>query len=175
MLKDETSPLTRGLRSSSAALNRALAGIALAALLLVASPASASNYYLVDLERFDKAQLASFSAQQVETTEQFLASALTERQRKALARKLKMSEEALLDFAKDCELMQIIGVGPKATRLLRLSGVTSAEDLATRKAEDLLVLVKKTNMEHKVTETDPNVSIVAYWIEQAARLPYRVN
>ena len=154
---------------------RLVALLSVCAVLVVSSMATASNYYLADLGRFGDPVVESFRKQGIETTEQFLAKALTDRARKALARQVKMKEAELLEFAKDCEFMQITGVGPKATRLLRASGVESVEDLASRKADELLATIKKTNAESKITETNPNLSVVEYWIEQAKKVPYHLK
>lgn len=143
--------------------------------MLVASVASASNYYLVDLERFDEAQVKLFDDAGIKTTEQFLAQALTDRARKALAPKVQMSATDLAEFARDCEFMQISGVGPKATKLLRSSGVASVEALSKADAATLLEKIKSVNAAEKITETNPTLSVVTYWIEHAAKVPYQVK
>ena len=149
--------------------------LVLSAVMVVGAVAEASNYYLEDIGRFEDAQVKLFKDNNIETTEQFLAAVLTLRQRKALAGKVNMTEAVLLEFAKDCELMQITGVGPRAARLLRASGIVSASDLAGRKPDELLHLIKLANSEQKLTQKDPTVSIVEYWIAQAAKVPYHLR
>lgn len=143
--------------------------------LMVSSVAFASNYYLSDLGRFEAAQLEVFDKNGIETTEQFLAQSLTSRARKALASRLKMSEAAVEEFARECEFLQITGVGPKAAALLRASGVSDVKALASEDPSVLLTAIKKTNAEKRITETNPTLSVVQHWITEAGKVPYHIK
>ena len=62
-----------------------------------ASTAQASHYYLTDLKRFETSQVVLFRDQGLQTTEHVLSATLTPQSRKALAAKVGLSEEVLLD------------------------------------------------------------------------------
>jgi predicted flap endonuclease-1-like 5' DNA nuclease len=140
-----------------------------------ADSVEASNYYLEDLGRFEEAQVKIFKSSDIETTEQFLAATLTQRQRKVLSSKVKLTEAELLEFAKDCELMQITGVGPRASRLLRAAGITGVGDLSERDPPELLQRIRLVNVQQRLTQKNPTVSVVKYWIVQASKVPYRLR
>jgi hypothetical protein len=142
---------------------------------LVSSVAMASNYYLTDLGRFDTAQVILFREAGVQTTEQVLEASLTPKARMALAAKVKLSEPQLTMFAQECEFLQINGVGPKAARLIQASGVKNVKDLAARKSTELLPLLVAANRQQRITETQPSLDLVQYWIEEAHRVPYHLK
>ncbi len=155
---------------------RTALGILVVCVMVAASAtATASNYYLTDLGRFDTAQVVKFRDAGVQTTEQVLESSLTEKARKLLSAKVGLTEAQVLALAQDCELMQINGVGPKAVTLLRAGGVKSVADLAGRKAADLLPLLAAANKREGFTDTDPSLDLVQYWIEEAKRVPYHLK
>lgn len=143
--------------------------------LALACTAYASNYYLTDLGRFDTAQVVKFRDAGVQTTEQVLEASLTPKARTALSKKVGLSEADVKSFALDCELMQINGVGPKAVKLIRAAGVKNVADLAGRKPAELLPLLVSVNSEQKITDTQPSMDLVQYWIEEAQRVPYHLK
>ena len=137
--------------------------------------ASASDYYLTDLARYETAQVVKFRDAGIQTTGQVLEATLTPKARAALAAKVGLSEDEALGLARDCELMQINGVGPKAATLLRAGGVKNVMDLSTRKPAELLNLLVAANKQQEVTETQPTLDLVQYWIEEAQRVPYHLK
>lgn len=140
-----------------------------------ASPAAASHYFLEDLERFSEDELAKLKRVGVETTEQFLVTALTKEGRAGLTRSTSMSEGDVLAFAVTCELLQVQGVGPKVAKMMHAAGVMGVDDLAGREAGALLERLKVANEGKKYVYADPPVELVRGWIERAAQTPHRVK
>jgi predicted flap endonuclease-1-like 5' DNA nuclease len=155
--------------------HRALGILVVCVVMALCVTASASNYYLTDLGRFETGQVVKFRDAGVQTTEQVLEASLTPKARKLLATKVGLSEAEVLGLARDCELMQINGVGPKAAGLLRAAGVKHVKDLAGRKADKLLPLLTEANKQQGLTETNPSLDLVQYWIEEAKRVPYHLK
>ena len=172
-LKCRVSGAQRGL--GMGAVKAAVVWVAALSMLTVTGVAEASNYYLEDLGRFEEPQVGVFKENKIETTEEFLAASLTSRQRKVLSSKVKLTEAELLEFARDCELMQITGVGPRAAGLLRASGVESVLHLSESDPAGLLQRIKLVNAQERLTQKNPTLSVVKYWIAQAAKVPYRLR
>lgn len=137
--------------------------------------AAAGNYFLADLTQLSEEQVESLRGQGIETTDQLLQKSLTPSARETLAPKVDLTTEELLDFAKDCELMQISSLGPKAVRLLRAGGVDSVRKLADSRPEELLSTLKRINAEKRITPVDPDLELVRYWIETAGGVTVRLS
>ena len=153
-----------------------LAALAVCAtMLLSAAPAVAGHYYIRDLDLYSHEQIVKLRDTGIQTTEHFLAAAQTAEARQTLAEKVNIDEQEVLRFAKDCELLQIDGVGPKVVKLFREAGVTSVDDLASRKAPDLHNRLIAVNKQKKITGVDPPVDLVAAWIKAASKVKYRVK
>ncbi len=156
-------------------LKQGLTTSALLVALLWCLPGQASHYYLTDLKRFETERVVQFREQGIQTTEHVLAASITPQGRKALASKVGLSEDALTELARDCELMQITGVGPKAAQLLRAAGVVGLEDLSTRKADDLLARMHEVNKDLTYTSKHPTLDLIQYWIAQATKAPLKLR
>ncbi len=173
-MKDSTPQYPGGQGPSKAAL-RLMAVLLVLFGLAFAIPASASNYYLTDIDSFSREQLIRFRDSGIQTTEQLLEGADTPKARQALAKKVQVEPDKLLEVLKSCEMMQINGVGPKAARLIRASGATSIRDLASRTPKDFHLRIQAANKGGRYTQITPPLDTVRYWIEQAARAPYHIK
>lgn len=140
-----------------------------------ASLASASHYRLTAIEAFDAEALEQLHALGVETTEDFLARALSRDARQSLSEASGISEIQVLVFARLCELLQIEGVGPRAAQLLRAAGVVSVSDLASRDAVALTERLAAVNAVEQLTGVNPSPENLVHWISAAAQVPYHVD
>lgn len=144
-------------------------------MVLSTSSAFASHYYLTDVDSFEREKIILLTLNKIQTTEQFLQASITREQRKQLSEYLDISERDLTDFALSCELMQIQGVGPKVVNLLKSSGINSLMELSSKNAEKLFDVVISVNKEKKITNKQPTLDLVEYWIEQSKKVPFRVE
>lgn len=113
----------------------------LLALLLVpalAPPASASDYILSDVSLVSDVAQTRLAESGVTNTRGLLEALLTPSLRTAMLPMLELSAAETLALARQLELLQLEGVGPKASQLLIAAGVTSAADLAKRDPVSLL-------------------------------------
>ena len=143
--------------------------------LLLSSSALAGNYHLEDLDRFDEPVLEKFRQLGIETTEQFLARSLSRTDRIVLGAKVGIGSFEIDEFAQDCELMQVAAVGPKAARLLRVSGIKGVHDLASREPRQLLKTLKQVNPDKKFTPIDPDLRTVQHWVLEAPKARFRLE
>jgi hypothetical protein len=162
-------------RSVTSTLRATLAACVLFLVAALASTASASSYYLTDLGRFETAQVVLFRDQGIQTTDQVLEATLTPLSRKALASKVNLSEGDLLELARDCELMQLTGIGPKVAKMLRAAGVVSVEDLGQRDPNDLMGRMRTVNKSFTYTATHPTLDLIQFWVQQARNAPLKVR
>ncbi len=145
--------------------------IALAAsFLFVSANAFASHYDIADVKLLPDAVQAKLIADGLETTEDLLARMLTASDRKAFAQKYGVSAKDTDALAHKLELMQIVGVGPKAAELLILAGVKSASGLAAADASALLDALLVANRQHAITGVQPDMTVVKDWIEKAKKV-----
>lgn len=137
--------------------------------------ASASHYDLIDIKIVSEDVRTKLAAEGIEDTQTLLARVLTEKSRQEIEKITGMKEGEVRELARMLELMQVTGIGPKAARLLILSGVTSIGDLAQRVPADLLPDVLDANAKHAVTGIDPDEAILADWIAKAGKVPMAVE
>jgi len=156
-------------------LRAVLSAVAVVILSVAVMPESqASHYYLTDVGWFSTEQMISLRDGGIQTTEHLLAATVTADSRKKLATQLSVDEAKVLEMARECELLQINGVGPKVVKLLQAAKVTGLDDLGGRKAAKLLKELVAINAKDKITEKDPSVEMVTYWIDQAKTASVRV-
>jgi hypothetical protein len=151
-----------------------LISLSLASLLLLAPlNASASHYYLPDVEMFD-AYAEAFGGQGWSTTRDVLAAIVTPEQRATVSTATGIPVEELTTIAKFLELLQIEGIGPRAARLLQAANITSAADLAARGPAELLTLLETTNEGFVYTSVHPSSHHVQGWIYEASEVEFTV-
>jgi hypothetical protein len=141
----------------------------------MAFPLIASHYRLSSLDRFTETELDALSAQNIQTTEDFLRATLNRESRELLSQNTQIDEINILVFSRLCELLQIEGVGPKAAHLLRAAGVVSLNDLIGRNPATLTETVGQVNAAEQITGINPSVENLTTWIENANRAPYRLE
>ena len=149
--------------------------LALGLVLGSAGEARASHYYLTDVEWFTTPQMIALRDAGIQTTEHLLSASLTAAAREKLASRVELSPGEILDLARQCELLQIRGVGPKVVRLLEAAGVEGVDALARSDAKKLLAKIEKVNASSKITEINPSIEIVSYWVKEAMKASLRVE
>jgi predicted flap endonuclease-1-like 5' DNA nuclease len=73
------------------------------------------------------------------------------------------------------DLFRIKGISEEYSELLEASGVNTVPELAGRNPEHLYKKIIEVNNEKKLVRRPPSESMVASWIEQAKKLPRKVE
>lgn len=142
---------------------------------LLSSTSFGSHYYLTDVDSFEKEKIILLTKNKIQTTEHFLQASITAEQRRELAQYLNVSEQELTDFALSCELMQIQGIGPRAVRLLKSTGIKNIEQLSKSDVNKLFHDIIDTNKKEKITDKQPTIDLVQYWIDQSKKVPFKIE
>lgn len=140
---------------------------ALIGMTFVSSLAYASHYDIADVDILPAAVQSKVISDGLETTEDLLERLMTPSDRKAFSAKYGMDSAAVDKVAHKIELMQIIGVGPKAAELLMLAGVKNLKGLAAADPNTLLEALLTANREHAITGVQPDMTVVKDWITKA--------
>lgn len=144
----------------------------LLALLLVpalAAPVSASDYLLSDVSLVSGVAQARLAESGVTNTRGLLEALLTPAQRTAMLPMLELNVAETLALARQAELLQLEGVGPKASQLLIAAGVTSVADLAKRDPVSLLAPLAAANEARAIAGVNPAIEHVTQWVEAAGK------
>jgi len=141
-----------------------------------ARSAHASHYAVSDVPTLvTAADAAKLKKAGVVTTEDLLGHAAKATDRKVLAKSAGLSNAALVNLAKRCDLLRIKGVGPEMVLLLEAAGVKSTADLAKKEAAALTTAANDANKVKKITEKPPTEPQYQDWIEQAKQLPQLIE
>ncbi|MEJ2242500.1 MAG: DUF4332 domain-containing protein [Candidatus Bathyarchaeota archaeon] len=113
--------------------------------------------------------------QGIMTTDGLLSSGSSPSSRKQLAEKTEISEKLILEWVNIADLLRINGVGQDYSDLLKEAGVNTVVELSRRNAENLHSTLIKINEEKLLVKKLPSINQVGEWIEQAKRLPRKVE
>lgn len=138
--------------------------------LLFVPAAHASHYDLLDIELVPEAVTQKLVADKIENTEDLFALLMKKKDRAAFSKKYGMAAADVDVLARKLELMQIIGVGPKAATLLQLADVKNAKALSEAVPAELLENLQRVNREHAITGVQPDLAVVRDWIEKSKRI-----
>ena len=139
--------------------------------LLGAAPmADASHYDLLDIDIVSSDLADKLTADKIVNTEDLFSILMTKAGREGFAKKYAMPVAEVEKLGRKLELMQIVGVGPKAAALLQLAGITSLKALTESKAEDLLEVLLRVNREYSITGVQPDLTVVRDWIEKSKKI-----
>lgn len=111
----------------------------------------------------------------VKTTEDLLNVGATKKGRKELAEKTGISEKLILEWVNLADLFRIKGVGEEYSDLLEEVGVDTVVELSKREPENLYAKILEVNKEKKLVRKPPTLEQVKNWIEQAKKLPRKVE
>ncbi|MDX6273876.1 MAG: hypothetical protein QOJ92_1086 [Frankiales bacterium] len=126
---------------------------------------------IIDVEGIGTTYADKLKAAGIDTTEQFLTSAGTQKGRQTLEDSTGISAKLLLEWANHVDLMRIDGVGSEFSDLLEAAGVDSCPELAQRNATSLIAKMTEINEVKSLTRRLPTEAQVAGWIKQAGDLP----
>ena len=130
----------------------------------------ASHYDIADIDIVPASVQSKVLADGIDTTEILLSRLMTPSDRKSFATRFSMDLDAVNKLAHKLELMQIIGVGPKAADLLLLAGVKNIKGLAAADPNTLLEALLAANREHAITGVQPDMTVVKDWIARAQKI-----
>jgi predicted RecB family nuclease len=111
----------------------------------------------------------------IRTTEGLLEAARTVKGRRALAAKIDLSEQQLLEWANIADCMRIKGMGKAKAELLRAAGVTTVREFVHRNPERLAQAMKEANEKRKLVSVLPSEASVKRLIEHARKLPLKIS
>lgn len=144
-------------------------------MLMYIPTAMASHYDLVDIDIVPEAVTAQLAKDKIENTEDLFAILMSKKGRQDFAKKYAMEPAAVDELAHKLELMQIVGVGPKAAKLLMLAGVDSLKSLTESNPEVLLDVLLRVNREHAITGVQPDLTVVRDWINKGKKIANRIE
>ena len=148
---------------------------ALFAMFLAAPAAYASHYDLADIDIVPAETVDILAKNKVETTEQLLALLLKKSDRAAFAKQYNLDAANVLLIAHNLELMQVVGIGPKAASLLILSDIGNLKALAQATPETLLDVLVRVNRENNITGVQPDLTVVRDWIQKAQKIANNIE
>ncbi len=128
-----------------------------------------------DIEGIGAAYAKKLVAAGVKTTEELLECASKAKDRKSLADHTGISEKLILEWVNNADLYRIKGVGSEYADLLEDAGVDTVVELAKRVPENLCERMAKVNEEKKLVRRAPTLKEVTDWVEQAKKLPRKVE
>ncbi|MEM2335986.1 MAG: DUF4332 domain-containing protein [Candidatus Bathyarchaeia archaeon] len=99
----------------------------------------------------------------------------TRKGRKELAEKTGISEKLILEWVNLADLFRIKGIGEEYSDLLEEAGVDTVVELSKRDPENLHAKILEINKEKKLVRKPPTLEQVKNWIEQAKKLPRKVE
>lgn len=128
-----------------------------------------------DIEGIGKTYAQKLTAAGIKTTDDLLEAGATPAGREKLAAKTGISEKMILEWVNLADLLRIKGVGEEYSDLLEEAGVDTVVELAKRVPENLHAKMAEVNAKAKLVRRLPTLSEVKDWIEQAKKLPKKVE
>jgi len=135
----------------------------------------ALSYPITAIAGIGPAMSAKLKALGIRTTEKLLELAATAKDRKILAEKLDVSEQAVLRWANLADRMRIKGVREPYAELLKFAGVDTVRELKYRNPARLAQAMADANAKRKLVQLLPSEKRVGHWIEAAKKLPPKIS
>ena len=95
--------------------------------------------------------------------------------RAAFAKQYNLDAANVELIAHKLELMQVVGIGPKAASLLILSDIGNLKALAQATPETLLDVLVRVNRENNITGVQPDLTVVRDWIQKAQKIANHIE
>jgi len=111
----------------------------------------------------------------IKTTDSLLEAGSTSKERDELAEKTGISPKLILEWVNLADLFRIKGMGEEYSDLLEEAGVDTVVELARRNPENLHAKLLEVNEEKKLVRRPPSLNAVNSWVEQAKKLPRKVE
>lgn len=137
--------------------------------------AFASHYDLPDVDFIPESAVAKLEQNKIHTTEDLFALLMGKKARAAFAKEYAMTPADVDGLAHKLELMQIVGIGPKAAALLQFSDIKNVKMLADAKADELLEVLQRVNRERNITGVQPDLTVVTDWIQKAQKITNHIE
>jgi predicted flap endonuclease-1-like 5' DNA nuclease len=128
-----------------------------------------------DIEGIGPTYAKKLVATGIKTTEDLLDAGATANGRKELSEKTGISETLILEWVNLADLMRIKGVGEEYSDLLEEAGVDTVAELAQRNPDNLYAKIMEINEAKKLVRRPPTLEDVKSWVEQAKKLPRKVE
>jgi len=133
------------------------------------------SYPLTHINGIDVAEIKSFKALGIRTTDRLLEEAKNPKARKLLAERTDIDPKRLLMFANAADHLRIKGMGPGYVVLLREAGVDTVRELRYRSPENLVAAMAEANKRRKLVRLLPSKKLVERWVEYARKLPLKIS
>jgi predicted flap endonuclease-1-like 5' DNA nuclease len=130
---------------------------------------------IVDIEGIGKTYAAKLKEAGIVTTDKLLEAAATKKGRDQLAEKTGIAQKLVLEWVNLADLYRVKGIGSEYSDLLEEAGVDTVVELATRKPENLYAKIVEVNTAKKLVRKVPTEAAVKDWVEQAKKLPRKVE
>jgi len=134
-----------------------------------------ANMKVEDLEGIGPAYADKLRDCGIEDTDALLEGACTPAGRKRIAEATGVPEKRILAWANMADLCRVRGIGAEFAELLEAAGVDTVKELRNRNADNLAAACAKVNEEKQLTRTVPSARVVAGWVEQAKKLPPKIE
>lgn len=132
---------------------------------------TATTYAIEDIEGIGLAFGKRLRDMGIETTQDLVDRGRRAEDRKPIAGRISVDDEAITQWTRMADLMRVAGVRIQFSELLEASGVPSVQDLAREDPEKLAARMAEVNARDARTRTVPSAGTVARWIEHAKTLP----
>ena len=111
----------------------------------------------------------------IETTNDLLEAGSTPKGREDLATKTGISQTMILEWVDLADLFRINGIGEEYSDLLEEAGVDTVVELSRRVPENLHTKIVGVNQEKKIVRRAPSLREIQEWVEQAKKLPRKIQ
>jgi len=130
---------------------------------------------IVDIEGIGPVYAEKLNLLNIYTTSDLLEAGATPLGRKELADKTGISDKLILEWVNLADLFRIKGVGEECADLLEEAGVDTVVELAKRVPENLHAKMLEVNRNKKLVRRPPTLNEVKLWIEEAKKLPRKIE
>ncbi len=130
---------------------------------------------IIDIEGIGSAHAKKLNSVNIYTASNLLEAGATPRGRKELAEETGISHNLILEWVNIADLSRIKGVGEEYSDLLEEAGVDTVVELAKRVPENLHIKMLEVNKKKNLVNRPPVLSAVKNWVEQAKKLPRKVE
>ena len=128
-----------------------------------------------DIEGIGPTYAKKLVAAGIKITDELLDAGATANGREELSEKTGISETLILEWVNLSDLMRIMGVGEEYSDLLEEAGVDTVVELAQRNPDNLCAKILEINEDKKLVRRPPTLENVKSWVEQAKKLPRKVE
>ncbi|MCJ7762190.1 DUF4332 domain-containing protein [Candidatus Bathyarchaeota archaeon] len=132
-------------------------------------------YGIIGIERIGTVDAEKLNSINIFTASDLLEAGATPLGRKELAEKTGISDKLILEWVSMADLFRIKGVGEEYSDLLEESGVDTVVELAKRVPENLHAKMLEVNAKKTIVRRLPTLNEVKQWIEEAKKLPRKIQ